>query len=63
MRAAKRKQLVEDEIRRWCEKDLHTLWIDARWYDELTHAEVQAIVSEYGYGPLRDSGTREVIAA
>jgi hypothetical protein len=33
------------------------MWTDARWYEVLDRDEIQAIVSEYGYGPLRDSRT------
>lgn len=45
------------EIRRSCKRGDHTLWTDARWYEGVTLAEVQAIVSEYGYGPLRSTRT------
>lgn len=54
---SRRRRQVEAEIRAECERDCHTMWTDARWYEVLDRDEIQAIVSEYGYGPLRDSRT------
>jgi hypothetical protein len=48
----RRRRKVEAEIRAECERGLDTLWTDARWYEELSRDEIEAIVMEYGFGPL-----------
>src|SRR5207248_477050 len=53
--SARRKRKTEAEIRAECERGRDTLWTDARWYEVLTGDEIQAIVSEYGFGPLTPS--------
>jgi hypothetical protein len=63
--ARRNRQRVEREIRAECERGRPTLWTDARWYEVLTRVEIQAIVSEYGFGPLTSSSRprREALLA
>lgn len=46
---------MEAEVRRQCERDPDTLWVDARWLEVLGRERLQGIVADYGYGPMRSS--------
>lgn len=47
------KRDAEKQVRARAERETHTLWIDVRWLEALGRERVAAIVSEYGFGPLR----------
>jgi hypothetical protein len=51
----RREAEVEAEVRRQCERDPDTLWVDARWLEVLGRERLQGIVADYGYGPMRSS--------
>jgi hypothetical protein len=51
---------VEADVRQWCEFGDDGLWISAVWLDVLGRERVQAIVSEYGYGPMQPSSVYRV---
>lgn len=61
-KAAARNRVIA-EIHAECERGRNTLWVDSRWLEHLTYHEIEAIVMEYGFGPLTPSNRprREVL--
>lgn len=53
--ARQARKRTEAAIRAECERGHDSLWTDVFWYAHLTHDEIEAIVMEYGYGPLTPS--------